>query len=138
MTQTDAPNDTFAQYVVPDDFPRPRVASSVAGFHPKLALVAYHGKFYLPGATPPELFSRWEVCEDLAVQLVPKCRESKAGKRSHMAETEILDQYLPRLLKTGWGSEDEMRWVVRRAADLLGWPVPETARAGTSTSKTKE
>lgn len=135
MTQTDAPNDTFAQYAVPDDFPCPGVASSVAGFQPKLALVAHHGKFYLPGGTPPELFSRWDLCEDLAVQLVPTCRESKAGKRSHMSEAEILDQYLPSLLKTGWGSTDEMRWVIRRTAEMLVWPAPESAAAAVGTGQ---
>ena len=128
MMQNDI-NDPPAQYAVPADFPRPNVASSVAGSQPKLALAGYIGKYYLPGGTPPERFARWDVCEDLAVQFVPKCQESKAGKRSHMSETAILDQYLLRLLKTGWGSDDEMRWVIRRTAELLGWPVPEAASA---------
>lgn len=135
MKQTDRPNDTAAQYAVPADFPRPGVASSVAGFQSKLPLVAYHGKYYLPGATPPELFGRWDICEDLAQQFVPKCRESKAGKRSHMSETAILDQYLPRLLKTGWGSDEEMRWVIRRTAEMLGWPVPKSAAAAVGTGQ---
>lgn len=129
MTQTARPSDTASQYAVPADFPRPTLASSVAGFQPKLALVAYEGKFYVPGGTPPERFSRWDVCEDLAQQFITKCKESKAGKRAHLSETEILDQYVPRLLKTGWGSDQEMRWVIRRAAELLGWQVPESAKA---------
>ena len=128
MTQDDL-NDPSAQYAVPADFPRPDVASSVAGSQPKLALVGYEGKYYLPGGTPPERLARWDVCEDLAVQFVAKCLESKAGKRSDMSEVEILDQYLVRLMKTGWGSDDEMRWVIRRTAELLGWPVPEAASA---------
>ena len=129
MTQTDGPSDTAGQYAVPADFPRPDVASSVAGSQPKLALVGYQGKYYLPGGTPPERFARWDACEDLAQQFVPKCLESKSGKRAHMSETEILDQYLLRLMKTGWGSDNEMRWVIRRTAALLGWPVPEAATA---------
>jgi hypothetical protein len=134
MTQNDSQNDTSANdtpaYAIPADFPRPCIASALAGYQPKLALVGYQGKFYLPGGAPPELFARWDICEDLAQQFVPKCRESKAGKRSHMSETAILDQYLLRLLKTNWGSDEEMRWVIRRAAGILGWPVPETANAG--------
>ncbi len=44
-----------------------------------------------------------------------------------MTESEILDQYLKRLLKTGWGSDAEMRWVIRRAADLAKWTAPQSS-----------
>lgn len=95
----------------PDVPAHPGVTSSVAAILPTLALVAYHGKFYLPGGTLPDLFYRRDVCDDLALLLVPKYRESNTGKGSHMSATEVLDQYPPRLLKTGRGSTDEMRWV---------------------------
>ena len=65
--------------------------------------------------------------EDLAQQFCRKSLDNKAGKRSHMSETAILGQYLERLLKTGWGSDADMRWVIRRAADLAQWPAPEPA-----------
>ena len=125
MIPHDDVNSRYAQ--VPGDFPRPDVASAIAGSQPKLALVRYEGKFYRPGGTPPERFERWDACEDLARQLVTKCRESKMGKRAHMSEVEILEQYLRRLLKTGWGSDNEMKWVIRRTAELLEWPLPEAA-----------
>lgn len=132
MTDTIFSNDAAAQYVqVPDDFPRPEIASAVAGYQVKLALVEFNDRFYLPGATPPELFARWEICEDLAQHLAVKSTESKAGKRSHLSEEEILAQYLERILKTGWGSNAEMCWAIRRTAELLGWNVPETARVNT-------
>lgn len=130
MTQVEL-TDVPSRYDVPDDFPRPEIASAIAGYQLKLVLVEYEGKLYLPGGTPPELFVQWDLCEDLAQHLAVKSMESKTGKRAHMSETEILDQYLERLLKTGWGSDNEMRWVIRRVAELLGWPVPETARVNT-------
>ena len=114
-------------YSVPDDFPRPQIHSSVAGHQPKLPLVASDGRFYLPGGTPRELHRRWDVCEDLAQQFVVKSRECKLGKRSHMSEQAILDQYCLRSMTMGWGSDDEMKWVIRRAAAILGWPVPASA-----------
>jgi hypothetical protein len=117
----------LSKFQVPEDFPRLQIHSAVAGAQPKLALTAYDGKLYPPGGTPPEMFSRWEVCEDLAEQFVAKSTESKLGKRAHMLEVEILEQYCVRAMKTGWGSDDEMRWVIRRAAALLGWPVPPSA-----------
>lgn len=101
----------------------------LSGAHPKLLMTSYQGRFYAPGCTPPELRERWDVCEDLAQQLAVKSRESKDGKRAHMTETQMLDQYLPRLIATNWTSEAEARWVMRRVAALLNWPVPESAVA---------
>lgn len=122
-----APIESQLQFVIPSDFPRPQHFGAVGGAQPKFLAVQYEGKLYAPGCTPPELFSRWDICEDLARQLVVKSMESKAGKRSHMSESEILDQYCLRLMKTGWGSDDEMKWVIRRAAAQLGWPAPPSA-----------
>lgn len=126
-------NDAVARYAqVPDDFPRPEIASAVAGFQAKLALVEFNGAFHIQGATPPELFTRWDMCENLAQHLVMKSTESKTGKRVHMSEEEILAQYLERIMNmnTGWGSDAEMTWVIRRAAELLGWQVPTKATTG--------
>jgi hypothetical protein len=109
---------------VPADFPRTCLPGSLAGKMPKLALVEFEGKYYGPGDSPPERYARWQGCEDLARQFQKKCLETKAGKRAAMPEAEILQQYLDRLLKTNWGTEAEMRWVISRTAELLGWPRP--------------
>lgn len=113
--------------LIPKDFPRQDVQSAVAGLQAKLALVSFQGKYYLPGSSPPELFVRWDMCEDMAQKLAIKAVESKGGKRSHMSEVEILAQYLPRLYATGWGSDEEMKWIIRRMAELLHWPSPQAA-----------
>ena len=112
---------------LPLDFPRPSNLGAVSGAQPKFSMNRYQGRFYSPGCSPPELLERWNNCEDLAQQLSVTSLESKAGKRSHMSETEILDQYLPRLIGTGWVSEQEARWVMRRTAELVGWQVPPSA-----------
>jgi hypothetical protein len=114
--------------LVPADFPRPEILGAVSGFQAKLLLTSHEGRFYSTGCTPPELFVRWDRCEDLAYQLASKSLESKEGKRSHMSELEILDQYLPRLIATKWTSEAEARFVIRRAAQILHWPVPDAAQ----------
>lgn len=115
-------------YAVPDDFPRPQSAGAVSGFQPKLLMVEFHGQLYAPGATPPEVWDRWNTCEDLAHQFVEKCRRNQTGKYAHLSEIEILEQYCTRLLKTGWGSDEELRWVIRRTAAMLEWPVPANAQ----------
>ncbi|MDB5763931.1 MAG: hypothetical protein JWQ21_2926 [Herminiimonas sp.] len=114
---------------IPNDFPHLEIASAVPGFQPKFVMVEYEGKFYIPGDTPPERYERWRYCEDLAAEFVIKCRRNQYGKYVHLSEVEILDQYCVRLLRTGWASNAELQWVIRRTAELLGWPVPSTAMA---------
>lgn len=127
MSEQSSAEDDARYAQVPADFPRPVHLGSVPGAQAKFLMVQFKGRFYSPGCTPPELWERWDICEDLAHQFCRKCIDNKAGKRSHMTEVEILDQYLLRLLKTGWGPDAEMRWVIRRAAELAAWPVPDSA-----------
>lgn len=114
-------------YVVPGNFPQPKMTGAVPGFQPKLLAVKYEGRFYAPGATPPERWERWNNCEALALQFVEKCRRNQTGKYAHLSQVEILEQYCTRVLQTDWGSDDELRWVIRRTAELLGWPIPKSA-----------
>ena len=112
---------------VPDDFPRPQHLGAVPGAETKFLTVKYEGRFYSPGCTPPELHERWQHCLQYVPQFVTSCIETKKGKRKNMPEADILDQYLVRLIETGWVSDDEARWVIREAARLLGWPTPKAA-----------
>lgn len=109
---------------VPSDFPHPVSLGAVPGAQPKLLVTSYKGKFYPSGCTPPELYERWRIYEKIAQELSIKSRESKLGKRSHMNEVAILEQYFPRLLQTHLTSELEARWIIRRAAQILEWPIP--------------
>lgn len=118
-----------ADYAVPSDFPRHKHVGVVSGTQPKLLLSRHGDKFYSPGTSPRERYERWRRCEDIAEHLRVKSLESLAGKRSHMTPREILEQYLVRLLATGWVSAPEARWTIRRSAELLGgWPVPLDAQ----------
>lgn len=112
---------------VPVDFPQPVPAGTVAGVMPKSLLVDYGGRLYAPGSTPPEIFQRWDICEDLAQQLRSKCLDAKMGKRAYMPEADILAEYLEELLETDLGSGAEMKWVIRRTAQLLEWSAPTAA-----------
>jgi hypothetical protein len=113
---------------VPDDFPRPKHLGAVPGAQTKFLAVEFDGRYYSPGCSPPELHERWQNCMHLVPQLVTSCIETKAGKRKGMAEVDILEQYLVRLVEAKWVSDDEARWVIREAAKLLYWPTPEAAR----------
>jgi hypothetical protein len=109
---------------VPEDFPRPLHMGAIGGAQPKFLTVKFQGRYYVPGATPPEIYERWILCSDLAEQLTEKSVESKAGKRSHMSEAEILEQYFIRLLHTKWTSEAEARWIITSVARKLNWNIP--------------
>ena len=117
----------MVDYTVPDDFPRPQILGAVPGAQPKYLAVEYEGRYYSSGCTPPELYERWKHCVQYVPQFVASCIETKAGKRAHMPKVDILDQYLTRLIESGWVSADEARWVIRETAKLLGWPAPEAA-----------
>lgn len=106
---------------VPTDFPRSDHVACLTGAQPKIGVVVHKGKYYSLGETLPEVLERWEKCEDLAIQLARKSQESKAGKRSHLSESEILSQYLDRLIKTRWTSEADAHWVLKRVATILEW-----------------
>lgn len=108
-------------FKVPNDFPKPVHLGAVGGAQPKFLAVMYKGRFYEPGSTPPEVHERWMICNDLIEQLAKKSLLSKGGKRAHMSEFEILDQYFIRLLATNWTSEAEARWVIQKVALKLNW-----------------
>lgn len=124
MTATQQMTD----FTVPDNFPRPQHLGAVPGAQTKFLAVEYQGRYYSPGCTPPELHERWQHCLQYVPQFVTSCIETKAGKRAHMSEADILDQYLVRLVESEWVNADEAGWVIRETAKLLGWPIPELAR----------
>lgn len=107
--------------LIPMDFPAQPQATAIGGAQLKIALISYGGNYYVPGTSPPEVLARWELCEDLAHQFFERCRLNEKGKYAHLSRQEILQQYLERLLRTGWGSDSDMAWVIRRTASLLSW-----------------
>lgn len=115
---------------IPPDFPVEQPLAALTGAQPKLA-VRYDAQsgLYTTALPDAELLARYEMCEDLARQLELKCRKNRATKYAQMSEPEILISLLSKLLQAGWGSKAEMKWVIRRTAEILGWPAPAAANA---------
>lgn len=88
-----------------------------------------------PTAGRDEIASRYELCEDLAQMLT----EQATTKRWDLGvtETDVLERF-ERGLRADGGVVNlaEARWVVRRLAELLGWPDPGPAvnAAGTGSA----
>lgn len=120
MSDNGAANLEDYDGLVPDDFPRTPVLGAVAGSQPKFLATLYNGRYYLNGCTPPEIYERWLLCENVSGQLAEKSLKSKMGKRSHMTETQILEQYYTRLVATKWTSVDAASWIIRRTALTKG------------------
>ena len=113
---------------IPDDFPRDDGPASLAGAHPKLSVRRNDvtGTYYA-GPNDDEVEQRYEFCEDIAHQLVSKCIKDRDTKYIAYTELDILEKLLKKLLVSNWGTEAEMRWIIRRTASSLSWPVPKTA-----------
>jgi hypothetical protein len=121
---------------VPADYPHAAISSSLAGAHPKLALVEFAGKYYIPGDTPEERLHDWLYSESMVQHFLAKCPETKRERRSHMSEVEIIAQYFERAVAAGghYGTDAQLQWTFRRVAQLLGWPVPDVCKEQGATS----
>lgn len=109
--------------LIPADFPRDAVLSSLAGVHPKLAVIRDGPSgTYISGPDSASVAERHALCVDLARQLAEKCARNRKGKYRDLSDDDILRQLLQKLLKSGWGSPAEMAWTIREAAKMLGWP----------------
>ncbi len=109
------------RHTVPDDFPRAPAPGVVSGAQPKL-LVREMGGRYHTGLTDDELWTRYDVCEDLAGQL------AEYASRKMSVPGLSLDDALQRVekglsAKVGarlWDfSRDEMTWLMKRTRELL-------------------
>jgi hypothetical protein len=111
---------------VPEDFPR-EVIGAVSGFAPKVLLVkTAEGKFAAPKLSQEELAYRFQKCEVLAGKVSRAAVRSKEGPLAHLGEAAILDKYLVPMMRDFFATKDEAEWIVKTAASILHWPVPES------------
>ncbi|SMG39839.1 Protein of unknown function [Paraburkholderia susongensis] len=104
---------------VPNDFPWDTTPASLAGAQPKLAGRKIAGRFVV-GLTAPERYQRWEVCEDLAQQLMPKALKD-AAKFPQNSRDVTLRRIRRAIEGKGWTSVVETDWLMSRLRVLLGW-----------------
>ncbi|ALL70137.1 hypothetical protein K788_00008000 (plasmid) [Paraburkholderia caribensis MBA4] len=105
--------------LVPEDFPRHIAPASLAGAHPKLAGRLIDGKFVV-GLTEEERFERWDICEDLAQQLVGVARR-EASKYPENSRDVTLARVRRGLEDKRWTSAVETDWLMARLRSLLEW-----------------
>ncbi|NYH24190.1 hypothetical protein [Paraburkholderia bryophila] len=93
--------------------------ASLAGAQPKLAGRLIEGRF-LVGQTDEERYERWDVCEDLAQQLVAKA-QNDAAKFPQNSHDVTLRRIRRAIEGKGWMTVVECDWLMVRLQTLLGW-----------------
>jgi hypothetical protein len=104
---------------VPDDFPRDVTPASLAGSTPKLAGRWIDGRLVV-GLTAEERYIRWDMCEDLAQQLVAKTLKD-AAKFPQNSHDVTLRRMRRAIEPKGWVSVVEADWLMARLRILLDW-----------------
>jgi hypothetical protein len=104
---------------VPEDFPRNVAPASLAGAHLKLAGRFIDGKFIV-GLTEEERFERWDICEDLAHQLIGIAR-NEALKYPENSREATLERVRRAVNGKQWTSAVETDWLMTRLRFLLEW-----------------
>ncbi len=114
---------------VPEDFPSRTPLAAVAGVQPKLAAALVDGKYVVPGQSLEDRIADYEMCEDLARQLMAYCHKKLPLFKSRKI---TLARVYAGLLAKNWCTPAQSAWTIRRTAVLLAWPVPLDAmvRAG--------
>lgn len=102
---------------VPEDFPRVAIPAVVTGVQPKIGVLEIDGR-YVVGQTEEERYERWDICEDLALQLLPVARKDETAHPGQERER-TLRRVRVSVSQKGWCSEDELDWLIGRLATLL-------------------
>ncbi|WP_171911911.1 DUF2442 domain-containing protein [Paraburkholderia xenovorans] len=104
---------------VPTNFPWDPTPALLSGTHPKLAGRLIDGRFVV-GLTAEERFIRWDLCEDLAQQLVPKTLKDAAKYPQNSREV-TLRRMRRAIANKEWTERLETDWLMERLRTLLNW-----------------
>ncbi len=104
---------------VPADFPWDPTPALLSGAQPKLAVRSIDGRFVV-GLTAEERWVRWDMCEDLAQQLVAKTLQDAAKHPQHSTEV-TLNRMRRAIEGKKWTARVETDWLMERLRSLLGW-----------------
>jgi hypothetical protein len=104
---------------VPADFPWDPTPALLSGTQPKLAGRWLDDRFVV-GLTAEERFIRWDLCEDLAQQLVPKTLKDAAKYPQNSREV-TLRRMRRAIANKEWTERLETDWLMERLRTLLNW-----------------
>lgn len=81
-----------------------------------------------PSDIPLDRCMNWNICEELALDLASECAQVQVEAGRFVRPIDILLKSYSLMEGLGWGEPPLLRWIVRRVAGLLQWPVPDIAR----------
>lgn len=107
---------------VPEDFPYQESLGCVTGAQPKMLLVEAQGRFRQGGSPQSDQRRRdWLSAEDIAQQMRGYCTR-KLAEGAVPDECAALQRGLRGLRGKPWFDDAHNLWIMRRVANLLGWP----------------
>ncbi|WP_408362103.1 MULTISPECIES: DUF2442 domain-containing protein [unclassified Paraburkholderia] len=104
---------------VPVDFPWDPTPALLSGTQPKLAGRWIDSRFVV-GLTAEERYIRWDMCEDLARQLIRKALEDAAKFPEHSRDV-TLRRMRRAIEGKNWTERVETDWLMERLRALVGW-----------------
>lgn len=103
---------------IPDSFPLDPWPAALSGAQPKFSARLIDGK-YVVGLTDAERLERYELCEDLYLQLVAYCKR-KQNERPDEPLNALLRKVENSVKAKGWDiSPIELAWVMERVRKRL-------------------
>ena len=103
---------------IPESFPMDPWPAALSGAQPKLAVRLIDGQ-YVAGLTDAERLERYEICEDLAQQLIVYCRR-KQNEHPDESLNSLLEKVERSARMKGWDiSPIELTWVMSRLRETL-------------------
>lgn len=111
---------------IPDDFPREPGQSGTAGNRSSTTR-SRRTKGAGAGAELERLHVRFRECRQLADRVIAKAVEKRETVYAQYSESEFLAGILAWLQAERYGTDAEMRWVIRETARTLQWQPPNVA-----------
>lgn len=87
------------------------------------SFMALYSRSGRPTESRRTIETRYDLCEDLAVQTSDVCMTLQF--KDDLSETEVLRRCRDGLADSGAASEAEAGWIVVRVAELLHWSRPD-------------
>ncbi|WP_160172559.1 DUF2442 domain-containing protein [Caballeronia sordidicola] len=104
---------------VSPDFPWDPTPALLSGTQPKIAGRWIDGRLIV-GLTAEERWVRWDMCEDLAQQLIKKTLQDAAKFPMHSHDV-TLKRMRRGIERKGWLARLETDWLMERLRALLAW-----------------
>ncbi|MDB5763928.1 MAG: hypothetical protein JWQ21_2923 [Herminiimonas sp.] len=105
----------YEELSIPADFPRSAALLTLPKWEDSRLYSLYQGKYYLLGGSPPEVWTAWQMCDELVQHFIQECLAAMVISPLLPFE-EIVLAHFEETLKRGWGTDAEIKWIFKHVA----------------------